>query len=245
MVDVSLLTAAAFLVTLGLAVGLAARERLDPLVMFWTGVAGIAGALAGGYAVGLGVAAAGSGPGGNSTFGAFLGAGLGAFAALKWGAAPAATYLDAAVPAVALGYAVARVGCFVNGDDFGVVTSIPWAVTFPRGTDAFAHHVASGSIPDTALVSLPVHPTQLYQAAVGLALFAILVRWQPARPGDRLTVALFAYGVARFVLEFLRGDSEPLVGGLHANHLLSLVAVTVAVLSWARSQVRATVGECA
>ena len=67
---------------------------------------------------------------------------------------------DAVAPALAAAYAVGRMGCFLNGDDYGKPSGLPWAMAFPKGDP-----------PTTTLV----HPTQLYEILASLAIFAILV----------------------------------------------------------------------
>ena len=58
--------------------------------------------------------------------------------------------MDAGAIAVAIGYAVGRMGCFLRGDDYGVPTDLPWGMSFPKG------------LPPT---TVHVHPTQLYEIA--------------------------------------------------------------------------------
>ena len=88
--------------------------------------------------------------GGLSWFGGFLG-GVGAgLWALRRRRIPIVPALSAAAPALAVGHAIGRIGCFLVGDDYGRPTDLPWAVAFPRG------------LPPT---TVPVHPTQLYEAA--------------------------------------------------------------------------------
>ena len=87
--------------------------------------------------------------------------------------------LDAATPALALGYAVGRIGCFLVGDDYGRPTDAPWGIAFANGlppTTAgylradFGLSIPPGT-PDDAL--LRVHPTQLYETAIALGIFAV------------------------------------------------------------------------
>ena len=88
--------------------------------------------------------------GGLSWFGGFLG-GVGAgLWALRRRRIPIVPALSAAAPALAVGHAIGRIGCFLVGDDYGRPTDLPWAVAFPKG------------LPPT---TVPVHPTQLYEAA--------------------------------------------------------------------------------
>jgi phosphatidylglycerol:prolipoprotein diacylglycerol transferase len=180
--------------------------------------------------------------GGKGVFGAFIGAGLFGALYLLYRRQPVLAYADAAVPAIALGYAVARIGCFLNGDDFGTVTTLPWAVRFPQGTEAFAHHVAQGWVTAQDWLSLPVHPTQLYHMAVGLLAFLVLSRIRNAPPGTRLAVGLIGYGALRFVIEFVRGDAVPIWHGLDLNQFLCVAMVGIGVLVWVFRPAAAGVG---
>lgn len=100
--------------------------------------------------------------------------------------------LDSAVPALAAGIVLMRVGCFLNGCCFGTVTSLPWGVTFPPGSPAWSHQFATGQTGLSGLMGevLPVHPTQIYEmlAAVvlgGLAMWLMLQRGPAGRAHGR------------------------------------------------------------
>jgi phosphatidylglycerol:prolipoprotein diacylglycerol transferase len=239
----SLIWVIACLVVLGVAVWFAHREIHESRVMYGAGIFALLGAFWGGhFLVVL------SQPsviledpfrllnfleGGKGVFGAFLGAASVGALYLLYRRQPVLAYADAAVPAVALGYAVARIGCFLNGDDFGTVSSVPWAVQFPSGTEAYAAHLNRGLIEAGASFSLPVHPTQLYHSAAGLFLFFLLTRWQGWWSGSRLALALAGYGLLRFTIEWFRGDALPVIGPFHASHLFSLAFIMGACLLWA------------
>lgn len=206
----SWLQIAAFLVVLALSLWLAQRRGLEPRVMYWAGVCGIVGALVGGrlWSALAGLADIGtldwSGPRG--VLGAFLGALAAAAGYLLWRRRPVLDYADAAVPAVAIGYAVARVGCLLAGDDFGIPTDGGWGVCFAPGSEAYAVHLARGWIAPGAVLSLAVHPTQLYHALVGIAGFAFLLRWRPRWSGSRLAAAMVWYGLTRLLIQTVRDD---------------------------------------
>lgn len=170
--------------------------------------------------------------GGKGIFGAFVGAALFGSLYLLYRRQPVLAYADAAVPAVALGYVVARIGCFLNGDDFGIVSSVPWAVQFPPGTEAYAAHLNHGLIEAGASLSLSVHPTQLYHSVAGVLLFVLLTRWQGSWSGSRLALAMAGYGLLRFTIEWFRGDVSPVLGPFHASHLFSLGFILGAGLLW-------------
>jgi phosphatidylglycerol---prolipoprotein diacylglyceryl transferase len=85
---------------------------------------------------------------------------------------------DCAVPSLVAGIALMRTGCFLNGCCFGTVTSLPWGVTFPTGSSAWALQILSGesSLFDFAAQPKPVHPTELYEI-IAAAVFGALAMW--------------------------------------------------------------------
>jgi phosphatidylglycerol---prolipoprotein diacylglyceryl transferase len=121
---------------------------------------------------------------------------------------------DSAVPALAAGILLMRVGCFLNGCCFGITTKLPWGVTFPPGSPAWAEQLLHSR---TGLVGLlagnasartveAVHPTQLYELAAALA-FAGIAFWSVRRRHpDGVPFLLFALGFTLFRLgnNFLR-----------------------------------------
>ncbi len=104
--------------------------------------------------------------GGLSWYGGLIGgvgAGLVFIVRHKW---PVVRTIAAATPALAFGHLIGRIGCLLVGDDYGRPTSLPWGIAFPQG------------LPPT---DVPVHPTQLYEAA-GLAILGwLLLRWRQQR----------------------------------------------------------------
>lgn len=106
---------------------------------------------------------------------------------------------DVLAPGVALGHAFGRIGCFAAGCCWGKETDVPWAVTF---TDPLANQLVGTPL------GVHLHPTQLYEMAIEFIIFAILY-WLVKRKrfeGQVVGLYMFLYGVARFFLEFLRGD---------------------------------------
>jgi phosphatidylglycerol:prolipoprotein diacylglycerol transferase len=118
---------------------------------------------------------------------------------------------DVLAPAVALGQSVGRLGCFSAGCDYGKPTTAPWGAVF---TSTFAHEVAG--VP----LGVRMHPTQIYESIATLVIFGILLWWFPRKrhDGDVFLGYLGLYAVARFFLEFLRGDEDR---GFVFHHLLS------------------------
>ena len=116
---------------------------------------------------------------------------------------------DLFAPALAIGHAFGRLGCFAAGCCFGKETAARFGVAFPRGSVAFDVLERAGAIPLGAGETPPLHPTQLYEAAGELALFGLLCALRPRlrrRPGALLLCYLGLYALFRFVVEIFRGD---------------------------------------
>lgn len=131
---------------------------------------------------------------------------------------------DLAGFAIPGGLVFGRVGCFLAGCCFGKVTDSVLGVAFPRGSPAFDHHVELGLIARSASESLPVWPTQLFEAAACLAI-AVFTRWLLTRrrfAGQVFFTSMMLYAVARFLIEFLRDDPRGDYFGLATSQWLSI-----------------------
>lgn len=121
--------------------------------------------------------------------------------------------LDVAAPALALGYAIGRIGCQVSGDgDYGKASDLPWAMGYPHG-----------AVPTAPGVE--VQPTPMYET-LSMGLFA-LVLWRlrdALRPGALFGVYLVGAGLERFLVEFARRN-EHVLAGLTAAQLESLTLI--------------------
>ena len=102
-----------------------------------------------------------------------------------------------------------RTGCFLAGCDYGLPTASFWGVRFPPGSLAAIDHVRRGFVPPGS-PSLPVHPTQLYEAALGLCagLAAAVPIARGKRDGTAFATFLSIYAAGRFAIELLRGDQD-------------------------------------
>jgi len=152
-----------------------------------------------------------------------------------WGVA------DAGAPAVAVGYALGRVGCFLVGDDYGMPTGLPWGVKIPYGlpgptTAGFMRReygaVIPATVPDSELIA--VHPTQLYEALAALAICLIGAWWiqRGARRGAVGSAVLGLLVIERFLVEFLRAKDDRWVGSLTVAQLWSLLILLVLGAPW-------------
>ena len=133
---------------------------------------------------------------------------------------------DLFVTVIPLAHAFGRVGCFFYGCCYGRVSAHAFAVAFPRRSPAWVAQVEGGLIPDTAQSSLAVLPTQLFEAAAVLGLFAALLfiflrNWK-TRPGFTTGCYLVGYACIRFGIEFLRDDMRQRVGFLSIGQTVSI-----------------------
>ena len=138
---------------------------------------------------------------------------------------------DSAGPYLAIGEAIARIGCLLNGCCWGAVCNLPWAITFPADCPAFAQHVADHGIARTAAHSLPVHPTQIYMV-IGLLIIAAVLHLAlfRVRPAGLIFFGyVFLYGVLRFIVELVRGDSARSVLGLTVSGAISAAFVVLGI----------------
>ncbi len=107
---------------------------------------------------------------------------------------------DALVPGLAIGQAIGRLGCFAAGCCYGKPTDLPWGVTF---TDIYAAR-AVGTPLDYSL-----HPTQIYESLFTLLIFfgLLLVSERKRFHGQVVLTYISVYAIARFGVEFVRGDA--------------------------------------
>jgi phosphatidylglycerol:prolipoprotein diacylglycerol transferase len=134
----------------------------------------------------------------------------------RWRGLLGLALLDLAAPALALGYAIGRIGCQVSGDgDYGKPWDGPWAMAYPHGT-----------VPTTT----PVHPTPIYETlAMGLAAWGLWRARDALRPGALFAVYLVLSGSERFLVEFVRRNDVVAVG-LTGPQLESVVLLVVGIV---------------
>ncbi|MBU0672704.1 MAG: prolipoprotein diacylglyceryl transferase [Candidatus Margulisbacteria bacterium] len=103
--------------------------------------------------------------------------------------------LDILTPGTALGYAITRIGCFLNGCCFGLPTKLPWGLEFPFGSLAYSYYPHEH-----------IHPTQLYSSGSMLAAFVILLILYQKKKYDGFVFywGLLFYSIYRMLVEFLR-----------------------------------------
>jgi phosphatidylglycerol---prolipoprotein diacylglyceryl transferase len=149
---------------------------------------------------------------------------------------PVLDLLDFVAPLGALGLALTRFGCFLNGCCFGAPSDLPWAVRFPPDSLPQRAQAALGLVGGRD-PSLPVHPVQLYELCFALALFALLTWRFPRRrfAGEGVVAFGLLYGLWRFAIERLRADAPGWRPGAHPltpYQWQSLALIGVSVVGW-------------
>ena len=145
-------------------------------------------------------------------------------------------YADAMAPSIALGSMFGRIGCLMTGCCFGRVCSLPWAIKFPDQSLAWEQQQHEHLIGPTDS-TLPVHPTQIYDALANLMLYLGLA-WLYRRKkfnGQVFAVWLMGYAVLRSAVELFRGDyGQHRMGVFTPAQLVSaaILAAGVALLVW-------------
>lgn len=136
-------------------------------------------------------------------------------------------WMDFAAPIAAGTYALGRLGCFLAGCCYGQACTLPWAVTFPPGSEA--------------PVGFPIHPTQLYATvweSLVLGFLLLLERRAPkllAKPGDLFWIWLMLHGLGRVIMEYFRADFRgPPQFGLSVSTWISLILIVLAAILYIR-----------
>ncbi|HCK91012.1 MAG TPA: hypothetical protein DHW54_07500 [Gemmatimonadetes bacterium] len=147
---------------------------------------------------------------------------------------------DAIAPALALGYAVGRMGCFLVGDDWGRPTDSIFGIAFPRGAPPTRVDIIErdfGISVDPELIEkygqiVPVHPTQLYEVGISTLIFLFLwrVRQNQKIPGKLFMLWLVMASGERFLVEFLRAKDDRFFGILTLAQLVSLAIAAVGLI---------------
>lgn len=170
--------------------------------------------------------------------GVFSGGLIGALIAAVWyirkNRIPLLKTCDAFAPGLALGHAIGRLGCFSAGCCYGKETHAWWGVTFTN-------------VLSQAPLNVPLHPTQLIEAAVEFLNF-LLLSWMITRKrfdGQVFGTFMVVYGIARYFIEFLRGDPGrgSVFGVMTGTQLISIGLVIAGGLFWLRRPHRVAVAE--
>lgn len=129
---------------------------------------------------------------------------------------PIMFWADLLVPALPLGQAIGRLGCFAAGCCYGKECDLPWAVTFTN----------AGSL---APKNMSLHPTQLYHSLGDLTTFLILLFAKPfiKRPGQVLGLYLLVFPVFRIAVEFFRADFRGVMGPFSTTQVIAAALMPI------------------
>ena len=158
-------------------------------------------------------------------YGGAIGGAIAVIAWMRWRGVLELRMLDACATALALGYAIGRIGCQVSGDgDYGIRSSLPWAMGYPHGT-----------VPTPPGVR--VQPTPIYETVTMCLLAYGLWRLRDrVRPGVVFALYLLGSGLERLLVEFIRRNSE-VFAGLTSPQLES-IALMIIGAAWLALLVR-------
>lgn len=174
--------------------------------------------------------------GGLVWYGGLIGGSLGVLWMLARRGVPRGIGVDAIAPALPLGYAFGRMGCFLVGDDYGGPTDSFIGIAFPNGLPpttagnlrAFGANV-DAAIPDAQV--LAVHPTQLYEVALSLIIFFVL--WRLRRhshvQGWLFGVWMALAALERFFVEIFRAKDDRFLGDFTLAQAISVILCVVGV----------------
>jgi phosphatidylglycerol:prolipoprotein diacylglycerol transferase len=182
--------------------------------------------------------------GGISITGGIAGALVAALLTCRWRKQSFSAILAPIAPVILASQALGRIGCFLNGDAFGLPTSLPWGVQLRRyGYDLFEGHIDprfsssawawchdQGLVSATSTVTVKLHPTQIYEAIFDLCLAAGLVFAARKKASNKLICFMYVagYSLFRFLVEYIRGDREEIF--LLNTSLIQFVLLIVAAV---------------
>lgn len=138
--------------------------------------------------------------------------------------------IDVYAAPLSLGHGIGRLGCFSAGCCYGKPTSHAWGIVFH---DEYAHQLVGTPL------GIPLHPTQLYEASAEFLIFSILllVGARKHRTGQVFGTYVFLYGVARFTIEFFRGDPGRTLlfgGAVSIMQIVSIGLMALGIWLWTR-----------
>ncbi|MFH1434161.1 MAG: prolipoprotein diacylglyceryl transferase [Pseudomonadota bacterium] len=166
--------------------------------------------------------------GGLAFYGGLIVASAAGFVFLKVKKLPVLRVVDITGCLIPLGLAWGRIGCFFNGCCFGSVTDSWLGVAFPKSGQASFQQFRSGLLESPHMPSLPVYPTQLFEAAfsflIALFCYRYVERYKQFN-GQTFLVFAMLYAVMRFLEEILRRDDRGELLGMSTSQLIAVFTV--------------------
>lgn len=138
-------------------------------------------------------------------------------------------FADLFAPALILGQSVGRMANLMNGDAFGHPTGGNFGIVYPETT--LAHRTYGDA---------PLWPAEIWEGQIDILIFVVLLLFScfPHKKGQVFTLYAFLYSMARFFLEFLRGDYVNLTVGLKSAQMTSLIVMIIAFVIFVYLQVK-------
>lgn len=136
---------------------------------------------------------------------------------------------DIVAPAIILGQAIGRCANLLNGDAFGAPTGSNFGIIYPETTLAYHTYGAQ-----------PLWPAEVWEGQIDFVIFALLLIFRafPHAKGQAFSLYIMLYSLARFVLEFLRGDyATPVFLSFTSAQTTSLVAFILALIFFIYCQI--------
>ena len=179
-------------------------------------------------------------------YGGLMGGAIGSFFVARYYRIPWLVLTDMAVPGLAIGHAIGRIGCLLSGDgDWGMVSNLPWAMDYPNAIVGWNGQTVLKLDSHNHLVSafypgVRVHPAPLYETILYTGVFLVLwsLRKKPHVDGQMVYLYLILAGFSRFLVEFVRVNPRVL-WGLSEAQLITLVMVAIGVTAYAWSKTAA------
>jgi phosphatidylglycerol:prolipoprotein diacylglycerol transferase len=157
--------------------------------------------------------------GGMVSYGGIIGGVLGAYIYIKVKKGSFLKFADIAAAYIPLGFAIGRIGCFLNWDDYGIASSLPWAVQ------------VAGDVSR--------HPVQIYLIIADLLMFAILMKLRhrlDKKKGSMFFAFLGVYGALRLIVEPLRYYDTPLIK--YSAVVMLVLFIVLSLIYFARKSKR-------
>ena len=145
-------------------------------------------------------------------------------------------FADLVAPVLILGSCIGRIGCFLVGDDYGLPSKLPWAVSFidglpPTTTQSFQYYYPWIDLSGFEPGLITVHPTQIYEVIITFILFVFL--WKKRKnietTGNLFFTYLILYGIERFMIEFLRTNPKYLFSFFSGAQIICLIMIMIGV----------------
>lgn len=155
---------------------------------------------------------------------------------LKKHKVPWLKFANIIAPLIFLGYSIGRIGCFLVGDDYGIPSKAPWAISFENGIPPTTVNVFNSYYPWIDISGfegelLKVHPTQIYESFVCLILFILF--WRQRQNPIIKTKLFFLYlifaGIERFFIEFIRTNEKYVLDIFSGAQIISFFLILIGI----------------